>query len=124
LTGNAGYRFDVLEKWFIEPSVGGVFSHASVNPLNVGGLLLVSSGTVERFSLPGTIQIDDFDSELGRASMRVGTTIATPDGTAIAQPFFSASVYHEFAGAVKTSLSGAWPQSAPGTPPFSLAQAR
>ena len=101
LTGNVGYRFDLPEKWFIEPSLGGVLSHVNVDPFDVSGTQVTGTG----FELPGTVQIHDFDSELGRASLRVGTTVATPDGTMIAQPFFTASVYHEFAGDVTTSIA-------------------
>ncbi len=37
LTGNIGYRFDLPEKWFIEPSLGGVLSHVNVDPFDVSG---------------------------------------------------------------------------------------
>ena len=112
LTGNIGYRVDVPNtSWFVEPSVGGVYSHVSVDPINVTGTWLASSqwpGT-----LPGRVQIGDVDSELGRASVRVGTTFTS--GNIIAQPFFAASVYHEFAGDVTSTLSqGPFKSSIPG----------
>ncbi len=102
LTGNVGYRFDLQEKWFIEPSLGGIFSRVSVDPFDVSGTLLNPANP--NFNFPGTVQIHDFDSELGRASVRVGTAVSSSDGTMIAQPFFTASVYHEFAGDVTTSM--------------------
>jgi opacity protein-like surface antigen len=52
--------------------------------------------------------INDFDSILGRASLRVGTTLV--NGQYIFQPYFTASVFHEFASAigstVNTTLTG------------------
>lgn len=103
LTGNLGYRFDLPQNSFIEPSVGGVYSHVAVDPFDVSGTqVLTNTG-----SYPGAVQIHDFDSELGRAGVRVGTTIKTDD--AIAQPFFVANVYHEFAGNVTTSITAADP---------------
>ncbi len=33
LTGNLGYRFDLPNNWFVEPSVGGVYSHVTVDPI-------------------------------------------------------------------------------------------
>ena len=109
LTGDIGYRFDLPEKWFIEPSLGGVVSHVNVDPFDVSGTQVTGTGN----GLQGTVQIHDFDSELGRASLRVGTTVATPD--MIAQPFFTASVYHEFAGDVTTSISAISSNYLPGT---------
>jgi outer membrane autotransporter protein len=114
LTGNVGYRFDLPEQWFIEPSIGGFLSHVSVDPFQTSGTQvfltgLALPGTVQILALPGTVQINDFDSELGRASMRVGTTVSSSDGTLVAQPFFAASVYHEFAGDVTTSIKAGVP---------------
>jgi opacity protein-like surface antigen len=53
--------------------------------------------------VPGQVQIDDIDSLLGRASVRVGTNFTT--GHMAWQPFFTASVIHEFAGDVSTRLT-------------------
>ena len=46
----------------------------------------------------GPSTIDDIDSLLGRASLRVGTNFTS--GGVAWQPFFTASVFHEFAGDV------------------------
>ena len=57
--------------------------------------------------ITGVIQTGDVTSQIGRASVRVGKAIATPN--VIWQPFASASVFHEFAGDVRsnyTSLNG------------------
>jgi outer membrane autotransporter protein len=103
LTGNVGYRFDLKDNWFVEPSAGGVLSKVVVDPFDVSGTF-VSSPT--GLSLPGSVQIRDIDSALGRASVRVGTTITSPNGLMVAQPFFAAGVYHEFAGDISTELLG------------------
>ena len=98
LTGNIGYQFQLGNGWFVEPSVGGVWSNVTIDPLNVagnfGGILPAP---------PGTVQINDVESLLGRASIRVGTNF-TSGGLAL-QPFFTASVFHEFADNVTTSLN-------------------
>jgi opacity protein-like surface antigen len=101
LTGNLGYRFDMPQNWFIEPSVGGVYSHVSVDPLDLSGTYVIPNNP--GFAFPGTVKINDFDSELGRVGVRVGTTIKTDD--VIAQPFFVTNVYHEFAGDVTTTIT-------------------
>ena len=101
LTGNVGYRFDLKDNWFVEPSTGGVLSKVIVDPFNVSGTLANQSGG----TFPGTAQIHDIDSALGRASVRVGTSVASQDGLMVAQPFFTASIYHEFAGDIKTTLT-------------------
>ncbi len=100
-TGNTGYRFDLANKWFVEPSVGGVLSHVSTDPFDISGTLLTGTGT----SLPGAVQVQDVDSILGRTSVRIGTTLTSDGGLVVAQPFFTASVFHEFAGNVTASVS-------------------
>src|SRR5262245_30249380 len=99
LTGNAGYRIDLHSNWFIEPSAGIVWSKVSVDPLNVSGTLVLGTG----LAAPGTVQIQDIDSVLGRASVRIGTNYTS--GNVLWQPFFTASVFHEFAGDVTTNFS-------------------
>jgi outer membrane autotransporter protein len=102
-TGNLGYRFDLAEKWFLEPSVGGVLSRVAVKPIDVTGTLIDPSSP--NFAVPGTVQIHDIDSALGRASVRLGTSITSSDRSFIATPFVTAAVYHEFAGDVTTSIA-------------------
>jgi outer membrane autotransporter protein len=87
---SAGYNFDLGNNWFIEPSAGFIYSRTSVDSF-------VNPGTVA-LPIPGTIATNDIISEIGRASLRVGKTIETPN--IIWQPFASASVFHEFAGNV------------------------
>jgi opacity protein-like surface antigen len=93
VTGNAAYTFPLHNNWFVEPSIGGVWSRVQIDPLNVAGLVN-GGGAFAR----GTVTVDDIDSFLGRASVSVGTSFAHSGITW--QPFFTASVFHEFAGDV------------------------
>jgi opacity protein-like surface antigen len=93
VTGNVGYNVPLGGGWFIEPSGGVVWSRTQIDPLNVAGLVN-AGGAFAR----GTVTIEDIDSVLGRASVRVGTNFTT--GGVAWQPFFTASIYHEFAGDV------------------------
>jgi opacity protein-like surface antigen len=95
ITANAGYNIALHNNWFIEPSAGVVASRVTVDPLTMGGVLQAAG------NFPyarGTVTVDDIDSVLGRASVRVGTTFTT--GHVAWQPYFTASVFHEFAGDV------------------------
>jgi opacity protein-like surface antigen len=92
---SAGYNFDLGNNWFIEPSAGFVYSSTSVdNFINPGTIAL---------AIPGMVSTNDVISEIGRASLRVGKTIETPN--IIWQPFASASVFHEFAGNVVSNYT-------------------
>jgi opacity protein-like surface antigen len=95
ISTSAGYNFDLGNDWFIEPSAGFVYSKTSVDSFT-------NPGTVA-LAIPGTISTNDIESEIGRLSVRVGKSIATP--TVIWQPFASASAYHEFAGNVITNYA-------------------
>jgi len=95
VSASAGYNFDVGNNWFIEPSAGFIYSNTSVDSfINPGTALL---------NIPGTVSTNDIKSEIGRLSLRAGTTIATPN--VIWQPFGSVSVFHEFAGRVTTNYT-------------------
>lgn len=91
VTGNIGYNLGLGNGWFVEPSAGIVVSRVKVDAVSVAGPVL-----------PGTIQVDDVESILGRASVRVGTNF-TSGGLAL-QPFVTTSVFHEFAGNVSTTF--------------------
>ena len=98
-TGNAGYRFDVGNGWFIEPSVGVIYSSIDVDAINFAGTLaFVGPGIVP----PATFGIERFESILGRASLRVGTNFVS--GGVAWQPFATASVFHEFADDIRSTL--------------------
>ena len=87
---SAGYNFDLGNGWFAEPSGGFVYSKTTVDNF-------VNPGT-PGLPIPGLVQTNDIESELGRLSVRVGRTVETPN--VIWQPFGTVSVFHEFAGNV------------------------
>jgi opacity protein-like surface antigen len=88
---SAGYNFALANNWFIEPSAGFIYTHTNVDTFNVSGGA-ISQGAVSALST------NPIESEIGRLSLRVGTTVQ--NGNIIWQPFASASVFHEFAGNV------------------------
>jgi opacity protein-like surface antigen len=100
---NAAYRFDLPNNWFIEPSIGGVSSRTEIDRIDVAGGINVPVGLTPSLTFPGSVQIDDVNSLLGRASVRIGTTFV--DGKIAWQPFATGSVFHEFAGNVRTDMS-------------------
>lgn len=97
ISASTGYNFDLGNNWFIEPSAGFIYSSTSVDNFTAPGAF-GATGT----GIAGTIQTNDVISEIGRASLRVGKTIETPN--IIWQPFGSVSVFHEFAGNVVSNF--------------------
>jgi outer membrane autotransporter protein len=105
LTANAGYRFDLGSNWNLEPSVGAVFSRAWADQFDVVGSYAGTYGGGGS-SYPGAVQINRLDSELGRATVKLGTSVSSDDGRIVAYPFVVASVFHEFAGNATATVSG------------------
>ena len=102
ISTSAGYNFALANNWFIEPSAGFVWSSTKVDAFNSAvpdGI--ITNGNVD--TIGGTTTTQNVTSEIGRLSVRVGTTIETPK--VIYQPFFSASVFHEFAGDVVSNFA-------------------
>lgn len=95
ISTSAGYNFDVGNNWFIEPSAGFVYSKTSVDNFTNPG--------TSALQIPGTISTNDISSQIGRLSVRAGTTVATSN--VVWQPFASASIFHEFAGLVTTNYA-------------------
>ena len=93
-TLNIGYNHQLGNGWFIEPSAGVIVSRVEVDPLGNSSTLPLLNNPA--FGIPGTLQINDIKSTLGRLSVRTGTTIVTDK--VIWQPFATASVFHEFEG--------------------------
>jgi opacity protein-like surface antigen len=91
---SAGYNFALANDWFIEPSAGFIWSRTDVDSFNISG---ATSGLVSNFTT------SPIESEIGRLSLRAGTTVST--GNMIWQPFGSVSVFHEFAGNVTSSAA-------------------
>ncbi len=90
---SGGYNFALANNWFIEPSAGFIWSKTKVDSFNSGGT--VNPG------IAGINSVDDINSQIGRLSLRGGTTFAS--GNMIWQPFASVSVFHEFAGDVRSN---------------------
>ena len=112
-SANVGYHYNLPADWFIEPSIGVNWSRTFVDPMNFSSSTIATTtfmGTTSTSSALGlsNFSINDFDSILGRASLRVGTTFV--NGQYIFQPYFTASVFHEFASpigsTVNTALTG------------------
>ncbi len=99
VSGNAGYRFDLGSNWSLEPSVGGIYSSTAVNQLSLYGQF-GSLGTY-----PATMQIQDVESALGRASIKLRTSVALDSIGLVAYPFVTASVFHEFANGLTASVT-------------------
>jgi opacity protein-like surface antigen len=93
---SSGYNFALANNWFIEPSAGFIWSRTNVDSFNISGGV-GANGIVSSFATA------PIESEIGRLSVRVGTTIAS--GNMIWQPFGSVSVFHEFAGNVTNTAS-------------------
>lgn len=102
VTGNIGYHHDLGNNWFVEPSAGVTWSRVSVDPLSVSGTFVLANNP--GLAPPGTFQVNDIDSVLGRIGVRVGTS--TVVGNLYLQPFATAAVWHEFAGDVTSTFAG------------------
>jgi hypothetical protein len=96
-SANVGYKIPLPGNWFIEPSGGGLWSRVKVDDIQSPGGAFFSAKNA------GTVKIDDIESFLGRASLRVGTTFNT--GEVAWQPFVTGTVFHEFANNVKATSS-------------------
>jgi outer membrane autotransporter protein len=95
VSGSLGYHWNVPNStWFIEPSIAGIWSRTSIDPLNAIG----AGSTVN-----ATVQFKTIDSFIGRAGLRFGTTMQS--GNLIYQPFVAVSAWHEFEGDVQANLS-------------------
>jgi autotransporter-like protein len=94
LAGGVYYRL-LIQNWFAEPSVGGVWSRVQVDPFTTPLALSAAAR--------GTLHVDDIESLLGRASVRIGVNLTK--GMYTWQPFVVASAIHEFQGDVTSKLS-------------------
>jgi opacity protein-like surface antigen len=95
ISGSAGYNFDLGNGWFIEPSAGFIYAKTSVDSFTSAGSAALG--------IPASINTNDVESQIGRATLRVGKVISTP--TVNWQPFATVSVFREFAGDVVTNAT-------------------
>jgi Autotransporter beta-domain len=86
---NIGYKIQLPMNWFIEPSGGALWSRVRVDNINSPGGAFFSGLNA------GTVKVDDIESILGRATVRVGTTFTT--SSLVWQPFLVGTIFHEFA---------------------------
>jgi opacity protein-like surface antigen len=98
-TGNAAYRQNLGNQWFIEPSAGITWSRTHVDPLNFPGTLVLGNGPIP----PWVLTVNGIDSTLGRLGLRAGTTVRS--GDTVLQPFASIGVFHDFQGVVTSRLA-------------------
>lgn len=96
---NAGYNFALANNWFIEPSAGFTYARTSFDSFSSVG----QPGAGQGANISGTLKIDDVTSQIGRASVRVGTSLQS--GNLALTPFFTASVFHEFAGDITSNFA-------------------
>jgi len=99
VNANVGYNYALPQNWFIEPSLGFVWSRVSVEPLNTSGTFVLANNPTG-ISPPGTVYVAPLYSSIGRASLRTGTTIAYDQYTLT--PFVTASIFRQFEGSVTT----------------------
>ena len=97
LTSSAGYHMPLANAWFVEPSVGVVWSRVEADALAVPGAAFTVPGFGPTVLPAGMVTFDTVNSLLGRAGVRVGTTIMT--STMAWQPYGVVNIWHEFAGA-------------------------
>ena len=95
--GEAGYRYDIGGGYFVEPSVGLIWSHLNLGTLSTSGVPNTGISQVG-----GDFSFNPIDSLIGRAGVRVGTSFTT--GNLGLQPFVAASVWDEFLGDTTSSF--------------------
>jgi opacity protein-like surface antigen len=108
ISGNVLYHFGIPSStWSIEPSIGFVHSDVRVDALSIPGNLHAGDITgTGGLTPPGTLSLEDIKSTLGRAGVRVGTSLTA--GNLALAPFLTASIWHEFEpGSAATFSSGA-----------------
>src|SRR6266404_4090614 len=91
VSGSAGYHFDLVNNWFIEPAAGFGLTQTQFDTLatNVG-----QSG---QGIAAGTVSFDSIFSMLVHGGARVGTSFVVADALAL-QPFGTLSVWRELGG--------------------------
>ena len=93
VAGNIGYNHALSNQWFVEPSAGFIHSRTKIDPINYAGTLVYNL-PIPGIADPATLRINDVESLIGRASIRVGTVVQA--GNWILSPFVTMSVFHEF----------------------------
>ena len=113
VTSSAGYRYDI-GSWFVEPSVGFIWSHLDLDPIGVPGGGNSNGNPNTALVPPGAFTVNPVDSMIGRAGVRVGTSVTA--GNIGFQPFVAASVWDEFASNTTSTFSTVACPCGAGTP--------
>ena len=106
LASSTGYNYKVPNsKWFVEPSLGVVWSKETVGAINTASPLpsTLGAGGFAPGNYSGSTQVKDIDTLIGRAGVRVGTIVET--GNLVLQPFVAASIWHDFSGDITAHYS-------------------
>jgi autotransporter-associated beta strand protein len=90
-SGAAGYHFDLVDNWFVEPTAGFGLSQTQFD------MLATNLGQQAQGIAPGTITFDSIFSMLVHGGARVGTSFVVADTLAL-QPFGTLSVWRELGG--------------------------
>jgi opacity protein-like surface antigen len=115
ITSSAGYHWDIGNGWFIEPSVGVVYSRVRLDPLNVAPTVDGTPLGLRTVTIPTVLNLGDIVTLPARIGGRVGTSFTS--GGVTLQPFVAASVWHEFAGDTTMSATFSPPTAPSGTAP-------
>jgi opacity protein-like surface antigen len=98
---SAGYKIDLSNSWFIQPSFSGIHSSTKIDTLNLPGGF--GNFFNPLYLPPASVQFGTVESWLGRIGAQVGTSFTA--GNVLLQPFATASVWHEFAGNVTANYA-------------------
>jgi opacity protein-like surface antigen len=100
---STGYNYKLPNSnWFVEPSLGFVWSKETVGAINVASPL-AGTAFYGAGNYSGSTQVNDIQSTIGRVGARIGTTVETSN--LVLQPFVAASVWHDFAGEITAQYS-------------------
>jgi hypothetical protein len=91
VSGSAGYHFDLVNNWFIEPAAGFGLTQTQFDTL------ATNVGQSAQGIAAGTISFDSIFSMLVHGGARVGTSFVVADTLAL-QPFGTLSVWRELGG--------------------------
>jgi outer membrane autotransporter protein len=102
ITSSAGYTFQLDNNYFIQPSVGVVYSRVNLDSLYTDPMVL---GTTQIIAYPAKITLGDIETLPARVGVMIGKSSIDLVGVSVS-PFVTASVWHEFAG--NTTASATW----------------
>jgi hypothetical protein len=91
VSGSAGYHFDLVNNWFIEPAAGFGLTQTQFDTL------ATNVGQSAQGIAAGTVSFDSIFSMLVHGGARIGTSFVVADTLAL-QPFGTLSVWRELGG--------------------------